>query len=178
MPMHIHTLTKKQSNLQVSHLVTNSLHSYKAFMVLKFFPISLQNRCRPSLKLLKQGFALNYIDDILLLSNSKEHMFQLIEQLHVISTKNNLKLAPKKSFFMILKGNSLGHEIDYNTIKPIYSKIEAIHKIPSPIGKIALMSFIGALNYYTKFIEKLHFNLKPFYDLLHEITPWKWTDEK
>ena len=39
------------------------------------------------------------------------------------------------------------------------------------------MSFIGALNVYTKFIEKLHINLKPFYDLLHENTPWKWTDE-
>ena len=39
------------------------------------------------------------------------------------------------------------------------------------------MSFIGALNFYTKFIEKLHINLKPFYDLLHENTPWKWTDD-
>ena len=44
--------------------------------------------------LIEQGFALVYIDDILLLSDSKEHMFQLIEQLHIISTKNNLKLAP------------------------------------------------------------------------------------
>ena len=40
------------------------------------------------------------------------------------------------------------------------------------------MSFIGALNFYTKFIEKLHINLKPFYDLLHENTPWKWTEDQ
>ena len=40
-------------------------------------------------------------------------------------------------------------------IKPIHSKIAAIHKIPSPTGKVALMSFIGALNFYTKFIEKI-----------------------
>ena len=44
--------------------------------------------------LIEQVFALVYIDDILLLSDSKEHMFQLIEQLHIISTKNNLKLEP------------------------------------------------------------------------------------
>ena len=37
--------------------------------------------------LIEQGFALVYIDDILLLSDSKEHMFQIIEQLHIISTK-------------------------------------------------------------------------------------------
>ena len=39
------------------------------------------------------------------------------------------------------------------------------------------MSFVGALNFYTKFIEKMHTNLKPFYDHLHENTPSKWTDE-
>ena len=127
--------------------------------------------------LIEQGFALVYIDDILLLSDSKEHMFQLIEQLHIISTKNNLKLAPEKSFFMLLKVKFLGHEIGFNTSKPIHSKIAAIQKIPSPTGKVALLSFIGALNFYTNFIEKLHINLKPFYDLLHENTPWKWTDE-
>ena len=104
-------------------------------------------------------------------------MFQLIEQLHIISTKSNLKLAPEKSFFMLLKVNLLGHEIGYNTTKPIHSKIAAIHKIPSRTGKNDLMSFIVALNFYTNFIEKLHINLKPFYDLLHENTPCKWTDE-
>ena len=103
-------------------------------------------------------------------------MFQLIEQLLLISTKNNLKLAPEKSFFMLLKVKFLGHEIGYKTIKPIHSKTAAIHKISSPTGKVALMSFFGALNFYTKFIEKLHMNFKPFYDLLHENTPWKWTD--
>ena len=71
---------------------------------------------------IEQGFALILIDDILLLSNSKEHMFQHIEQLHIISTKHKLKLVPAKSFFMLLKAKFLGHEIGYNTIKPIHSK--------------------------------------------------------
>ena len=78
---------------------------------------------------------------------------------------------------MLLKVKFLGHEIGYNTIKPIHSKHAAIHKIPSPTGKVALMNFIGALNFHTKFIEKLHINLKPFYDLLNDNAPWKWTDE-
>ena len=91
------------------------------------------------------------------------------------STKrNNLKLAPSEKYFvMLLKVKFLGNQIGYNTIKSIHSKIAADHKIPSPTGKVALMSFIGALNFYTKFIKKLQINLKPFYDLLHENTPWK-----
>ena len=80
---------------------------------------------------LEQGFALVYIDDTLLLTNSKEHMFRPIEQLHTISTKHSLKLAPEKSFFMLLKVKFLGHDIGYNTIKPIHSKVDAIHNIPS-----------------------------------------------
>ena len=78
---------------------------------------------------------------------------------------------------MLLKVKLLGHEIGYNTVKPIQSNVDAIHKIPSPTSKVALMSFIGALNFYTEFIEKLHINLRPFYDLLHENTPRSWTTE-
>ena len=99
-------------------------------------------------------------------------MFQPLEQLHFISTENNLELVPEKSFFMLLKVKLLGHEIGYNTIKPIYSKIAAIHKIPSPTGKVAQMIFICVPNLYTKFIEKIHNNLKPFNDLSHKNISW------
>ena len=127
--------------------------------------------------LIEQGFALVYIDDILLLSNFKEHMFQLIEQLQIISTKNNLKLAPEKNIFTLFKVKLLGHEIGYNAIEPIHLKLAAIHKLPCLTGRVALMIFLGALNVHTKFIEKLHVYLKPFYDLLHDNTPWKRTEE-
>ena len=150
--MRIPLLTKKLSNLQVSLQAINSSLLYEAFLVSKAFQIFFT-------KQMSSFFALVYIDDILLLSNSKEHMFQFIEQLHIISTKKNLKLAPKKSFFMLLKVKFLGHEIGYNTIKPIHSKITAIHKIPSPTEKVTLMSFIGALNFYTIKTMNVYFKL-------------------
>ena len=78
--------------------------------------------------LVEQGFALDYIDDILLLSDSKENMFQLIEQLQIISTKHNPKLAPEKSFFTLLKVKLLGHEIGYKTIKTIIQKLQLFIK--------------------------------------------------
>ena len=53
-------------------------------------------------------------------------MFKLIEQPHLITTEHNVKLAPEKSLFMILKVKFLGHEIGYITIKPIHSNIAAI----------------------------------------------------
>ena len=76
--------------------------------------------------------------------------------LHIPGTKHNLNFAPENVSFMLLKVNLLGHEISFNTTKPIHSKIAAIKKLPSPTGKVALLSFIGALNVYTTFIEKMH----------------------
>ena len=62
-------------------------------------------------------------------------------------------------------------------MKPIHSKIAAIHKLPSFTGKVARMSFIGAHNFYTKYNKNLHINHKQSYDLLHENNSWNWTPE-
>ena len=89
--------------------------------------------------------ALAYIDDVLLLADEKQEMFEIIKELLKIATEENLKLAPEKSFYMLLKVKFLGHEIGNNTIKPIPSKIEAIKRIPSPKEK-NVMQILGSVN--------------------------------
>ena len=127
--------------------------------------------------LIDKRSALVYIDDILLLADEEQEMFELIEELHKIATNENLKLTPEKSFYMLLKVKILGHETGNNTIKPIPSKIGAIKRIPSPKGKKDVMQFLGNVNFYSKFIEKLHINLKPLYTLLHDDVKFQWTPE-
>ena len=85
--------------------------------------------------LIDKQSSLVYIDDILLLADEKQEVFELIKELHKIATKENLKLAPEKSFYLLPKVKFLGHEIGNNIIKPIPSKIEAIKRIPSPKDK-------------------------------------------
>ena len=104
-------------------------------------------------------------------------MFELIKELHTIATRENLKLAPEKSFYMLLKVKLLGHEIGNNTIKPIPLKIEAIKRIPSPKDKKDVMQFLGSVNFYSKLIQKLHVNPKPLYTLLHDDFKFQWTPE-
>ena len=104
-------------------------------------------------------------------------MFELIKELHKIATKEKLKLAPEKSFYMLLKEKFLRHEIGNNTIKPIPSKIEAIKRIPSPKEKKDVMQFLGSVNFYSKFDKKLHINLKSLYTLLHDDVEFQWTPE-
>ena len=91
--------------------------------------------------LIDKRSALVYIDDILSLADEKQEMFELIKELHEIATKENLKLAPEKSFYMLLKVKFLGHEIGNNTRKPVPSKIEAIKKSHHQKIKQMLCSF-------------------------------------
>ena len=78
---------------------------------------------------------------------------------------------------MLLKVKFLGHEIGNNTIKPIPSKVESIKRIPSLKDKKDVMQFFGSVNFYSKFIEKLHINLKPLYTLLHDDIKFQGTPE-
>ena len=59
--------------------------------------------------LIRHEFALVFIDDILLKSNSEQHILQIIHRLCDIAGKRNLKLAPGKSLLMLLTVKHLGH---------------------------------------------------------------------
>ena len=39
------------------------------------------------------------------------------------------------------------------------------------------MQFLGSVHFYSKFVEKLHINLKPLYTLLHVDVKFQWTPE-
>ena len=78
---------------------------------------------------------------------------------------------------MLLKEKLLGHEIGNNTSKPIPSKIEAIKRILTPKEKKDVMQILGSVNFYSKFIEQLHINLKPLYTLIHDDVKFQWTPE-
>ena len=73
---------------------------------------------------IEQCFALLYINNILLLSNSKEHMFQLIEQLHIISPKNNLKRALEKPFSCFFRLNSLDMKLATKQLNLFTQKLQ------------------------------------------------------
>ena len=148
-------------------------------MVSKVFLIIPTNKSRPYRTLIEQGFALAKIDDILHLSNSfKEQKFQLCEQLQNINNEHSLKWSPEQPFFMLLIVKFfLGPEISCNTKQLIHSKVAALQKLSSITGKVAFVSFISALDFYTKFTIKFQTTLKRFHDLLHGNTPCNWTSD-
>ena len=99
-----HTPLDKETMKLTSFSSGDKLFGFiRGFFGLKGLPTFFTKQMSKIFKtLLEQSFALVYVDDILLLSNSKEHMFQLIEQFTLL-LKNIPKLAPEKTFSMLLK---------------------------------------------------------------------------
>ena len=76
--------------------------------------------------------------------------------------------------------SSTGHVIDKDGIHPTQEKVQAIKNAPQPTNiapqptNIAqLRSFLGLINYYSKFLPNLSATLTPLYALLNKGQKWQ-----
>ena len=88
-----------------------------------------------------------------------ERVLQRLEQA-------GLTLQKDKCAFALSSVEYLGHTIDGNGLHPSPRKIKSIQEAPERKNLTELRSFIGLLNYYTKFIPNLSCFLVLFYRLM------------
>ena len=72
----------------------------------------------------------------------------------------------------------LGYRIDAQGIYAIKKKVEAIRKAPAPVNQHQLRSFLGMINYYSKFISNYSTITHPLNELLKDGVEWKWSTEQ
>ena len=68
----------------------------------------------------------------------------------------------------------LGHKINAEGIHTSSSKVSAIVEAPEPQNVQELRSFLGLLNYYSKFIPNHASIVHPLNQLLQHDMKWKW----
>ncbi len=76
------------------------------------------------------------------------------------------KLA--KCAFMKLSVEYLGHKVSADGLQPLQSKTDAIVRAPEPQNVQQLRSYLGLLNYYSKFIPNLATITKPLNHLVNK----------
>ena len=81
--------------------------AFSAFMSKTFRPLMLKK------------FAITYLDDVFMQSQTNDEMFLVLEQYHQILQKENMKTAPDKLHFFLTRVKFLGHIIERNTIIPL-----------------------------------------------------------
>jgi len=70
----------------------------------------------------------------------------------------------------------MGHILSKQGTSTVKSKLETIQQAPRPADVSQLRSFLGMINYYSKFILDFSSKLHPLYELLSK--KFKWFEVK
>ena len=139
--------------------------AFSAFMSKIFRPIILKKN------------AITYLDDVFMQSQNKDEMFIILEQYHQILKNENMKAAPDKSHFFLTRVKFLGHIIERNTITPLISRIDTKQKLQPATNKKKIKEFLGMLNFLSKYVYKMQFYLRAFYNILRRQNNFERTTE-
>ena len=110
-------------------------------------------------------------------SHTRHEMFIVLEKYHQILQNENMKAAPDKPHFFLTRVKFLGHIIEKDTITPLKSRIDAIHKFQPPTNKKNIREFLGMLNFLSKYVYKMQLYLRQFYNILKPQNNFEWSFE-
>lgn len=122
----------------------------------------------------------NYIDDVLIHTQTWEEHIQLVKEIFRRLRKANLTARPSKCFIGYNEVEFLGHMVGRGVLKPKPEKVEAIRKAVRPETKTQLRSFLGLAGYYRKFIPDFAAIACPLTDCTRKGEPNKirWGQEQ
>ncbi|KAG7300079.1 hypothetical protein JYU34_015614 [Plutella xylostella] len=150
----------------ITTLITNKgLFRYKRLM----FGIS----CAPEIfqktmerMLLGCEGTINFIDDILVFGrNIKEHDLRL-NKVQTVLQDNNVLLKDEKCSYRMEKVNFLGHELSGEGIRPLEKYVSTIQEFRAPSTTGELQSFLGLVNFVSKWIPDLATRTESLKELL------------
>ena len=131
-------------------------------------------------KLAKSGVMVikNKHDDILIGGVDEKSHLENLQTTFKICRSNNITLNLKKCEFGKSAVKFFGLIFCKEGIRPDPDKIESLRNAEPPEDKAALRSFLGMTNFSSRFIKDystLTFELRK---LLHNDTPWEWTERE
>ena len=118
-----------------------------------------------------------YIDDILVTGSTDDEHLERLEEVLKRVKEYGLRVKKNKCEFLQPLVEYLGHQVDADGLHTLPSKVSAIVQAPEPENEQQLMSFLGLLNYYAKFISNLATVIHPLNRFLRQDVRWEWTKE-
>ncbi|UYV72087.1 K02A2.6-like [Cordylochernes scorpioides] len=118
-----------------------------------------------------------YLDDVLISGRDCDDLKRKTEKVLLRFKESGLRLKKEKCHFYVPEIEFLGMIIDHKGIHPSEEKLRAIKDARPPSNKRELMSFLGLLNYYERFLNNKATVAEPLHRLLDSNSPWKWNKE-
>ncbi|KAL3074705.1 hypothetical protein niasHT_037570 [Heterodera trifolii] len=122
-------------------------------------------------------FATAYLDDIIIVSKTKDEHFQNLEKVFDRIQSWGFRVKMDKCSFFQEQIKYLGQIIDKDGRRPDPSKIAAIANMPAPNDVPSLRTFLGMVNHYQQFVKNMRFVRQPLDDLLKKDKDWDWSKE-
>ncbi|OWY93588.1 reverse transcriptase, partial [Phytophthora megakarya] len=95
----------------------------------------------------------SYIDDIMIAAESWDQMCRRVEDLLEACDKWNLSISVAKSFWGMDKVGYLGHRVSIGGLEASPKDLKSLTDLPFPGSLRSMQSFLGSLNYYSRYIE-------------------------
>ena len=115
----------------------------------------------------------SYIDDILIPATSWDALYKKVERLLEVCDEWNLSISLTKSSWGRRRVEYLGHHVSLAGLEANAKDLESLVNIPFPRTLRSMQSFLGSLNYYSRFIEDFAIYASVLYELreadFHEI---------
>uniref|UniRef100_A0A131XQ90 RNA-directed DNA polymerase n=1 Tax=Ixodes ricinus TaxID=34613 RepID=A0A131XQ90_IXORI len=118
-----------------------------------------------------------YLDDILISGNTQEEHGERLEAVLTRLQDARFRVNKEKCEFSQTSIEFLGHLINADGVHPSPSKTEAIHEAPAPSSKKELQSFLGLINFYSRFLKGKAELAEPLHRLLDKGSAWSWNRE-
>lgn len=131
---------------------------------LKQAPAVLQHRIAELL----QGLdgVVNYIDDILVYSNTKEEHMRILHDAFERFRQENYKLKPSKCTFLTNEVKFLGYTVSERGTTIPESQVDVIKGLKLPEKPKEMHSILGFFNYFRQFVRNYSKLVVPLYDWL------------
>ncbi|OWZ00564.1 reverse transcriptase [Phytophthora megakarya] len=94
----------------------------------------------------------SYVDDILVTGDSWDSMCNRVDKLLDVCDRWNLSISVAKSYWGRRKVAYLRHEVSSASLEANPKELDAIANLPFLTKLKAMQSFLGSLNYYSRFI--------------------------
>ena len=118
-----------------------------------------------------------YIDDIIVGGPSKEEHIHILREVFIRLRDANVRAKKSKCRFVQKEVVYLGYRIDEHGVHPTEEHLEAIRSMPTPTNAKELRSFLGMINYYSRFIANLQPICAPLHSLTKHSVNWTWSKE-
>ena len=117
-----------------------------------------------------------FLDDVLVSGGNEEELLSRGEEVLRRFRDAGVRVRDDKCAFFVPSVEYLGHVISRDGVRPTRAKLDAIIRVQAPKNVKELQSFLGMVNYYSKFFPGRAHVLSPLFNLLKKNTRWMWGD--